>query len=326
MSEFILREEPFSLGILDRVPKPNDGECILLYQAGGEKKGSLVMNSGVRYSSAEVRHGRYNQKVTISLSTKSISHNQRVVMKDHDFYFDVTVKLSYSLQDVREYFFNERMEEEDVHNILRNIVRRYDGEWDIQQSWKAQSELEDAVTQKLTSYEGIKFRIQQVNVVPDAAAEKMLQSNRDKTVGIHVTQNETDEKIAKNVQDQRVLDSEYELKLKKMKDMALMMKNFGSLGPIVNEYLQGRMDGTELYDYIMRAKTNDMSILTTAVDNDLLTQKEAFEKLEEILGDARFQQMDEQRQLVNKGQGRIEDEEKREDGVESIPLADGDCI
>ena len=67
MSEFIVKEENFKLGLMERVPMPNEGECFLLYQTGGGAGKSIVINSGGRYSSAEVRHGHYDRKVSLSL-------------------------------------------------------------------------------------------------------------------------------------------------------------------------------------------------------------------------------------------------------------------
>ena len=162
---------------------------------------------------------------------------------------------------------------------------------------------------------------------PDEDAVKMLRSNRETTVGIHVAANKTDEQIAMNKQKERIADSEKILTMKQIEDMAYMMKNFGNLGPIVSDYLQNGMSGVELYNYIMKAKTDNMTILNTAVSNDMLTQKEAFEKLKEILNDNAFLQ-DEIHQLPNKDSGRIEEknEEKETDEEDMGSPVDGDCI
>lgn len=323
MSEFILREEQFSLGILGHVPTPVNGQCFLLYKTGGGAKESLVVNLGDRYSSAQIRHGHYNKKVTLSLDTKYINYNQRVIAQESDFYFDVTVRMSYLLQDVKEYFFAEIIDEDDVRCFIREAIKMCEGKWSIRDSLKAQGDLQEELEQKVKKYKSIRFRIQEVKVVPDEGAAKMLQSNRDKAVGIHVAINETDEKIAKNTQGQRILDSEYELKAKKIKEMALMMKNFGSLGPIVEEYLKGDIGGEQLYDYIMKAKSNDMNMLNVAASGDLLTQEEVMEKIVAILGDTRYFQLGEDQQLLNKVEKVIE--EKQEE-TEEIALGDGDYI
>lgn len=247
-------------------------------------------------------------------------------MKDEDFYFDIIVKLLFRIQDVKEYFFSERIETEDIRCLIRDTVRMCNGLWSIQQSLKAQNDLETAIEHKLKKYSSIKFTIQEIRVEPDEAAFKMLQSNREKAVEIHVAINDTDAVVAKNTQNQRIIDSESELKMKKMQQMAFMMQNFGSLGPIVNEYLQGDMQGKELYDYIMNAKTSEMSMLNTALSNDLLTQNEAMDKLNEILGDVKFLQLGQNGQISSKSEEKtIEEKEEKEVAKEPSPV-DGDYI
>ena len=219
------------------------------------------------------------------------------------------------------------MDETDIQQILKSVIRGQDGKWNVQQGWEIRNILEDYIEKKLKQFEGVRFKILELNVEPDEDAVKMLRSNRETTVGIHVAANKTDEQIAMNKQKERIADSEKILTMKQIEDMAYMMKNFGNLGPIVSDYLQNGMSGVELYNYIMKAKTDNMTILNTAVSNDMLTQKEAFEKLKEILNDNAFLQ-DEIHQLPNKDSGRIEEknEEKETDEEDMGSPVDGDCI
>lgn len=327
MSEFIVKEENFKLGLMERVPIPNDGECFLLYQTGAGEGKSIVINSGGRYSSAEVRHGHYDRKVTLSLAERTFSQDYQIVMADNDFYFHVSISISYILQEAQKYFFQGQMDETDIQQILKSVIRGQDGKWNVQQGWEIRNILEDYIEKKLRQFEGVRFKILELNVEPDEDAVKMIQSNRETTVGIHVAANKTEEQIAMNKQKERIVDSEKVLTMKQIEDMAYMMKNFGNLGPIVSDYLQNGMSGVELYNYIMKAKTDNMAILNTAVSNDMLTQKEAFEKLKEILNDNAFLQ-DEIQQLPNRDSGRIEEkkEEKETDEEEMSSPVDGDCI
>lgn len=166
------------------------------------------------------------------------------------------------------------MDETDIQQILKSVIRGQDGKWNVQQGWEIRNILEDYIEKKLKQFEGVRFKILELNVEPDEDAVKMLRSNRETTVGIHVAANKTDEQIAMNKQKERIADSEKILTMKQIEDMAYMMKNFGNLGPIVSDYLQNGMSGVELYNYIMKAKTDNMTILNTAVSNDMLTQKE----------------------------------------------------
>lgn len=342
MSEFIVSEEPFKLGLVEKAPSPQEGECFLLCQSGAGAQSSMLINYGVKYSSAEIRHGHYNQKITFSLKEKGFNQSYRVVMEDKDFHFNVTVKMSYALQDARAYFFQGRMEEEDVLHTVRNAIRQQDGKWNAWEDIDLQNALENEIEKKLKQYEGVKFRRLEVVAAPEEAAAKMRDSNKKKTVGIHVSKNETDEQIARNEQAERVADSEQKLKIKQISDMALLWQNFGNMGSIVDEYLKGNMDGKELYDYLMRARSEKMSMLQTAVSGDMLTQKETMEKLNEIFANNEFLQAAEHKQLPGKEVDKIEEKsgkdadgreenekeeiEETDQTEETAQFADGDYI
>lgn len=342
MSEFIVCEEPFKLGWVEKVPSPQEGECFLLCQSGAGAQNSMLINFGVKYSSAEIRHGHYNQKITLSLKEKTFNQSYRVIMEDKDFYFDVVVKMSYALQDARIYFFERKMEEEDVSHTVRNAIRQQDGKWTAWEDIELQNALEDEIEKRLKEFDGVRFRRLEVLVTPEEAAVKMRDSNKKKTVGIHISQNETDEKIARNEQAERVADSEQKLKMKQISDMALMWQNFGNMGSIVDEYFKGNMDGKELYDYIMRARSEKMSMLQTAVSGDMLTQKETMEKLNEIFANNEFLQTTELKQILGGDVNKLEEKNIRDEDSESqneeekideadqserkAPFVDGDYI
>lgn len=171
---------------------------------------------------------------------------------------------------------------------------------------------------------------------------KMRDSNKEKIVKIHVSQNETDEQIARNNQAERILDSEQKLKMKQIGEMALLWKNFGNMSPIVEEYFKGNISGKELYDYLGRDRAEKMSMLQTAVSGDMLTQKETMEKINEIFANNEFLQAADQKQLPSGEVSRLEEKngedagsEKKNEGEkireaeqaeEKVQFEDGDYI
>ena len=314
MSEFIVSEETFKLGWAERVPTPQEGECFLLYQSGAGAQSSFLINYGVKYSSAGIRHGHYNQKVKISLRQKMFSQSYRVIMQVADFHFNVMVRMSYDIRDVRMYFFEGKMEEDDVQNTVRKVIRQQDRRWNAWEDIELQNTLENEIEKSLKRYEGVRFRNLEITVTPEEDAVKMRDSNKKKTVGIHVAKNEMDEQIAKNEQAERLVDSEQKLKIKQISDMALLCQNFGNMGPIVEEYLKGNMDGKELYDYIMRSRAEKLGVLQTVASGDMLTQEETIEKLNEILSNSDFLQTTEFQKLPTKEVSRIEGSSTGNDG------------
>ena len=131
--------------------------------------------------------------------------------------------------------------------------------------------------------------------------------------------------IATNEHLVAIAESERNLKLQQIQEIGMLMKNFGALGPVANEYLEGKIDGQEFYNYIMKARTDDMNMLNMAVSNDLLTTEEFMDRINDILTNRRFENMEGQ-QLPVKDSGRLETHsDKRkdiEDEVEEEKEAD----
>lgn len=328
MSEFIIKEEVFRLGIFDKVPEPLAGECFLLYQAGAGMRNSMVISHGSRYSSTEVRHRHYNKKVNISLQEKMVSQNYQVAMKNRDFHFNTAVKIRYYVQDVQEYFFEGQAEADDIQRVIREVVRSQDGKWDVSESIDMRNDLEDKIEQKMRRFAGIKIRTPEVNVVPDEAAVKILDSNRDRTVEIHLSRNRADKEIASNEQAGRIADSKKEIKGKQIEDLATMVQNFGSMAPIMEEYFKGNLDGTQLYGYIEKAKSDNMAILNEAVKRDMLSDKDILERLNDILCGNGIIQSDKYQQIADHSEdvNRLEMKDEGTDEEERLSPADGDFI
>lgn len=323
MSEFIIEENNFSLKLLERVPEPAEGECFLLYQTGSGIQNSMIISNSGKYSSATVRHGRYDKKVVLSLKRTYFNKKYRVVMVNADFYFNVNVSISYELQDVQKYYFQGKMEEGDIQQAVKESIKIQNKKWNISQGWELQDALDAQIENKLKKYEGIKFKII-IEVVPDEAALEMQESNRDKTVGIHTSGNMAEKQIAMNAHKKKVVESEQELKLQKIQELAFMVKNFGDLGPIVDGYAQDKISNEELYNYIIKAKTNDINMLNMAMSNEMLTQKEAFEKLSSILTSNHFAQTNQQ--LLDENKNMLELQDDEDSDIEQDSLNDGDFL
>lgn len=331
MSEFILKEEGFRLGMFDKVPEPASGECFLLYQQGAGIHNSMVISAGVKYSNTQVRHGHFNKKAIVSLQEKSFQQHYQVAMKDRDFHFDVSIEIIYLLQDVQEYYFHGKMEDDDIQRAVREAVRVQDGKWDVRESLDMENELCQLIEQKARRFAGIRIRPPKISAVPDEEAVKILNSNRDKTVEMLRYRNEADKEIETNRQGGRIAVSQRELKDRKIEDLANMVQNFGNMAPIMEEYFNGNLNGTQLYEYIARIKRENMEILNEAVKNDMLPDKDVIEKINHILGNDGIIQGDRNQRLEGKKTAEIEakgDGERtdREDAELEDSFADGDFL
>lgn len=332
MSDFIIVEEDFRLKIGEKVPEPSEGECFLLYQVGAGISNSLIISNGVRYSSAAVRRGHYNKKVILSLQYVDLSQNYKVRIINSDFYFYVNIKIIYQLQDAQKYYFHGQIEENAIIQAIRDCIFAQNKKWDISQEMELQNKLEIQIEKKLKKYEGVKFQIK-IDVTLDEAAKKIMESNLNTKFNIHMSNNSTDEQIAINKNKEKVVESELKLQHQKIEEMINMMTQFGILGPIVGEYIQGDLGGTEFYEYMIKSKTNEVNILQAAMNNQMITQREASEQLIDILKNKRFTQggqllpgIKENQKQNEEGEMINQNEENGDSGIESDAPADGDYL
>lgn len=317
MRDFIINEENFSLRLMEKVPEPEVNECFLLYQTSAGVNASMVISNGGKYSSTAVRHGHYNKKVILSLQTLDFNEDYCIVMEDVDFHFNVKVKISYRLRDVQKYFFHGNLNGEEISSTVRESVRKQNRRWNVSQGWELQDKLEELIEKELKQYQGVEFKLT-IEVTPDEEAVKIQESNRNKVVSIHTSNNMTEEQIAQNENKEKIKASEFKYKIEQLKDTAFMMKNFGELGPIMNEYLRDNINGIELYNYIMQSKTDEMNLLRAAMETDVLTQSEALDKLNAILEGRNFTKSEQQLLGENKKeQGTLQAQEKGEETQEN---------
>lgn len=318
MSDFILKQESFSLKILERVPIPQAGECFLLYKEGAGKEESMVINSGGKYSSTEIRHRRYNKKATISLEERDVLvQNFEISMKDEPFRFRVNVHISCVLQDVREYFFAERLSEQDIRRILRNAVSENSDTWEMRECLKAQNAIEESIERKFGRYSYFRFKIKELKVTPDGGASKIIESETNAVVTKKTKQKETEAEIV-------CVEEDFKLQQAKLKSMAANMKQFGILGPVVSEYVDGKLTGTELYNRMMKARVDELSLLKTIMGDDSLTQEQFIDRVDQILSGTNYIPSNAKPQLEKRNAPMIGEsclEETEEDSLE-----DGDRI
>lgn len=170
INKFIVREESIQkLNPLGKIPNLQKNECILLYQEGTGSNNSIVISYGQKYSTTYVKHRHYNKKVTLSLSEKKLKHNYRIRMKDRKTRFNVIVELIYSIQDAQAYFFQSKINDDDIRRVIEEIVMKQDGEWNNRDRLEMCYTIQDKIDIKLKRFTGIKFSIPNVNVATDEA-------------------------------------------------------------------------------------------------------------------------------------------------------------
>lgn len=331
MREFVIREESFSLKLTEKVPQPNEGECFLLYQEGAGPKKSMVISQGGKYSSVAVRREHYNRKVTFSLRKKGFTQKFHVVTANIDFSFLVDVSIACEIQDVREYFFGEGLEEDTLGYIVKKCIVKQHKKWQINQGWELQRELDQEIGRELKIFSGVRLRVT-VEVGLDAEAEKIWNSDRQSAVDIHLSGNRKNVQIAANHHTAEIAESESALKMQQIEQIKMLLQNFGTLGPVANEYLEGKIDGKELYSYIMKARAEEMDMLKVAMESDLIPTDEIMVKINDILSNRQFGEI-EQKQPAGSGRalethsgGQTDRTYAAQEDGEAVTPADGDFL
>ncbi|MCH5265495.1 MAG: hypothetical protein J1F02_06320 [Lachnospiraceae bacterium] len=320
MSKFIKKKESFRYGFLDKVPVPEPNEGILLYRDGNGENGSIFIDAITKPFSADIRRGKFNVKVTFDLSEKQDSQLFKIAMSEGNFYFYVKIKISYTLKNAREYYFKDDAESEGVvRNDIKGIMDEQDGKWKLHEINELEKTLQREFEKLQQTYYCLQFNEIFVEVKPDEEAEKLIKSDKEKSIEIYTAGNKADIEVAKNFHKGRVMESSYTLQMKQLDRMEQLARTFGEVAPVVEEYLDGKIDGRELYKYIDNKKEKDINILARAREEDWLTDQSFNRKLEEIMGHEKFAQVEPERKIEEKNKFQIE---KKEEPA----LEDGDFV
>lgn len=322
MSEFIISKEKFSFGILDRAPVADVNQCILLYRDKEGENGSYLIDNYKKVYTSDIRRGKYNVKVIFTLSKKTSSHSFNVAMKNNGFYFNVNMSMSYTLKDIRNYYFKDGTDSiQLVVRKVRSLLNKQDGRWEVQQSNELEKELVQSIEEILYRNISLKFFDIVVNVQPDENAKKMIRSDINKDIVIREQKNDAIVKVDKNEKQKEILQSEYQVHEVRAQQLQKAVQAFGPLAPIAMEYLSGEMSGEELYKYIEEKREKDLSILLEARREDFLTDQKFQNDLGEVIGKIDFMSTETQTRLQDNVSGQIEEKTQEE-----VDVKDGDFL
>ncbi len=322
MSEFIISKEKFSFGILDRAPVADVNQCILLYRDKDGENGSYLIDNYKKVYTSDIRRGKYNVKVIFSLSKKTSSHSFNVAMKNNGFYFNVNMSMSYTLKDIRNYYFKDGTDSiQLVVRDVRSLLNKQDGRWEVQQGNELEKELVQSIEEILYRNISLKFFDIVVNVQPDENAKKMIRSDIDKDIVIREQKNDAIVKVDKNEKQKEILQSEYQVHEVRAQQLQKAVQAFGPLAPIAMEYLSGEMSGEELYKFIEEKREKDLSILLEARREDFLTDQKFQNDLGEVIGKIDFMSTETQTRLQDNVSGQIEEKTQEE-----VDVKDGDFL
>lgn len=322
MSEFVQKRERFKFGILDQVPTVQNEECILLYQERHGESGSMLIDSIYKPFTSDIRRGKFNMKVTISLRERRYSDAMDLVIADYGFCFRVSIDISYAIKDVREYYFRDHAEsEERVKEDIRRILMENDKRWNLHDGNELERTLRRELEICLQGCHSLKFNNIVIKVTPDEDAARMIKSDKEKDVIIYTDGNKTDAELVRKENEGKILDRDHVLKMKKANQLIELAERFGDLAPVVSEHLDERMDGRELYEYIEEKKRLDREFILESSGKDIITDEKIDVILNSITGKGDFAHTKEEKRVEGKSVERIEEKSIDEQIVE-----DGDYL
>lgn len=318
----MISKEKFSFGILDRAPVPDENQCILLYRDKDGENGSYLIDNYKKVYTSDIRRGKYNVKVVFSLSTKTNSYPFHVAMKNNGFYFNVNISMSYTLKDIRNYYFKDGTDSiQLVVREMRSLLNKQDGCWGVQQGNDLKKEIEQSVEDILYRNISLKFFDIVVNVQPDENAKKIIESDINKDIVIREQENDAIVKVDKNEKQKEILQSEYHVHEVKAQQLQKAAEAFGPLAPIAMEYLSGKMSGEDLYKYIEEKREKDLGILLQVRREDFLTDQKFQNDLSKMIGKGDFMNPEAQTRLQDNVSGQIEEKTQEE-----VDVKDGDFL
>ncbi len=284
MEEFIIKVENFKFGLLDKSPIADVNQSILLYREGVGESGSMIIDSRIRPLAADIRRGKYNKIAYLSLEEKSVNCEFQLAMIDYEFYFQINVVVHYSLEKVREYYFaNRREDKESIKKTLQEVIDEYDKQYRIDQKVDLKNDLQKEVRRRLEKCRMLFITSTDISVEVDSDAQRILRSGKDKTIETKIYEDQTDIKVSKNLQDEKIVVSENRLRSQQIQKLQEMTMQFGKLSPIMEKYFNGKLDEEDLYKYIEKNQINDLNIIKTAVDSNLMTVEAAAARAGQVI-------------------------------------------
>lgn len=327
MGKIIISDGVFQHKILDKMPIPEEGQCYLLYRKDMKKDksewmdNSLVLESGMRCSSAVVRHEGYNQKVVLSYETNTIKITYNLFMKEREYKSKVEVELSYQLSDARKYYFLEKVEPEDISYNLKRAISRYDGYWNIYHTIEMQREMEREVEDSLRNYKGLSFRILNINVIPDEAVRHMHEIKKSTDIDMYDAENNANKKMNQNDWATKTLYSDFQVEQLKKQIIGESFNKFGTLAPIIDAYTKQEITGEQLHQYIIAEREREMNMTKNAYKDDLISHETVDINMKKVFGNGVYQQIND-----NSTQDKTDAQSKDEYMADDPVVGNGDIL
>lgn len=220
MDAIVLGVENFKFSIFDSVPKPDKNTAYILYREEERTDNILVITAQHPVLSSQIRAGRYNKKMRISLADREISIKKEISDDSGNFKFVVEVKISYRISDI-EYIFKNKLWNTDftIGNAIIELIDMLHKKYDIESQIELQNELRDKLQERINEFSYLEVPELKILVEIDERARKIIDSNLDTMADTVLLQNESEKASVEVEQRKRIeiqkLEAEKEIEEKK---------------------------------------------------------------------------------------------------------------
>lgn len=270
MNTMIIAVENFKFSIFDSVPKPNQDIAFILYKEGNSTGDILVITEKHPALSNQIRAGRFDRKMTITLADREVSINKETVDTSGNFKFIINVKILYKIRDI-EYIFRNHLWNTDsiVENTVMELIEKTHKKYDIESQIELQNELRINLQNQVEEWNYLDIFNLKISVEADERAKKIIDSNLDTMAETVLIQNESDRASVEVEQRKRLeiqkLEAEKEIEEKKSAVRLEKAKGVNALKDVLGDefgtflaYANGEITSIEFDDRMQKNKNANM--------------------------------------------------------------------
>lgn len=266
--DFILSEEPFKFTLFEKTPQAERDRALLLYRECMGVKSGMVILPGQSVLSSSIRSGKYDRKVVVDTSRRSVDMDMKIKAQDGYCNFLVHIDIEYGIRDVKYAVCNDLSH---IQNEIQDNIRRYMNEYQKRFSIEEEIEFEREM-EGLTNTLINKFIFLYINVrtqiMLDEIGQKVQDSNVKSNAENVIKKNEVElqrvnmqkegelERISYE-EERKILEEKNKLDMAKLERLQDLKNYYGEDALLISAYLNRELSDMELNEQIRKQRYED---------------------------------------------------------------------
>lgn len=298
----ILTVENYKFSIFDSVPKPTADIAYILYREGRTIDNLLLITSQHPVLSSQIRSGKFNKKVTVSLAWREFDLTKEIADESGNYRFIVEIGIKYRIKDAV-YVFQNNLTNIDslINNKTYDIIQPFCKQYDFESQLDLEGALRKYAEKQFNLMHYLEIAEITINVDVDEQAKKIIDSNLNTMANSVLMQNQGDIESLKVEQNKRIkiqeLEAEKEIAEKKIaldlvkaRGMNVIEEEIGDDLGIYLAYINGEINSVEFDERMRNSKNSAMlsnlSTLRQLVELDVLSGQALEKAVIKLLGES----------------------------------------